>query len=259
MIPSLRHMFSECRVVSFDIFDTLLKRHVKKPTDIFEIVQIQYNKEHGKHLDSFKNDRITAERNARLTAKQEDISLDDIYANLPYSDTEKKELKQIELSLEAIFLASNRRLKNLFEEAQKRGKEIIITSDMYLPHPFLLDILKREGYTGYIKLYLSSKEGLLKSTGNLFKLATTELNCKPKEILHIGDSRRGDFLAPLKLGVKVCPIKTFYQRLTYHPILKEQSLSRNILCSFLNNTIHGDHYFQLGYETLGTLLYGFCH
>ena len=32
-------------VVSFDIFDTLLKRNVKKPTDIFRYMEKKYQKE----------------------------------------------------------------------------------------------------------------------------------------------------------------------------------------------------------------------
>ena len=49
----------EYDVVSFDIFDTLLKRNIKKPTDVFKYMEKKYNKE------GFFNERIEAEKRAR--------------------------------------------------------------------------------------------------------------------------------------------------------------------------------------------------
>ena len=47
-------------VVSFDIFDTLLKRNVEEPTDIFKYVEKKYNRL------GFFDERIEAENKARL-------------------------------------------------------------------------------------------------------------------------------------------------------------------------------------------------
>ena len=73
-------------VVSFDIFDTLLKRNVKKPTDIFRYMEKKYQKE------GFFNERIDAEKRARARAKKE-ITLKKIYEEMNF-DFSKEELER---------------------------------------------------------------------------------------------------------------------------------------------------------------------
>lgn len=47
---------SDVKVISYDIFDTLLKRNVDNPTRVFEII------ENEKSLNSFRENRINAEK-----------------------------------------------------------------------------------------------------------------------------------------------------------------------------------------------------
>lgn len=245
------------KVVSFDIFDTLLKRNVRHPKDVFNIVELRYNETTAEKISGFRKVRAEAEEKARQSATAEDITLEQIYALLPYEKSVSEQLKQLELQAEADALVCNPQLKEVFDCALAEQKTVVIISDMYLPASFLQQILSREGYTGYKKLYVSNEEGLLKSTGNLFRLAMKELGCKPREMLHIGDSKRGDLLAPFKLGIKVRPIATHYNNALYHVDLEEQSLSRNIVYSFINNKSFENRFVQIGYETLGPLLFGF--
>lgn len=56
--------------VSFDIFDTLVKRYVSLPTDVFDIVELRYNSLHGtsnEKIRGFKELRIMP--NLRLEKK----------------------------------------------------------------------------------------------------------------------------------------------------------------------------------------------
>ena len=77
----LKNLIDGHDVISFDIFDTLIKRNCYKPTDIFEIVEIQYNQTNKNNkIQDFKNIRINAEKNARNKNKNsEDITIDEIY------------------------------------------------------------------------------------------------------------------------------------------------------------------------------------
>lgn len=59
--------------MSFDIFDTLLKRDILHPTEVFQILGKQYND------SAFMFKRIEAERNLREQSGKEEITLDDIY------------------------------------------------------------------------------------------------------------------------------------------------------------------------------------
>jgi len=257
MLKRLLRQIDKVDVVSFDIFDTLLKRNVRHPKDVFNLVESKYNAESSVELKDFRSQRVLAECKARENATKEDITLDDIYTNLPYDQETSAKLKTIELEIESIVLKKNDLLKQAFDYAIDQKKNVVIVSDMYLPKDFLERILQREGYSTYNKLYVSNSEGLLKSTGNLFKLVMKEQKCSPRHMLHIGDSKRGDWLAPFKLGIKIFPIATHYKNTLYYDCPKDVPLSQNLVYSFLNNSVFADRYFQIGYETLGPLLFGF--
>lgn len=165
-------------VVSFDIFDTLLKRNVKKPTDIFRYMEKKYQKE------GFFNERIDAEKRARARAKKE-ITLKKIYEEMNF-DFSKEELET-----ESELLIRNDWIMPVYKKAIQ-SKIVIVTSDMYLPEDFIIQILKREKLEGYKKLYLSSAVGKTKSSGadTLFQgLSETGLTPKLQDIRMFGDFR----------------------------------------------------------------------
>ena len=70
----------DIRVVSFDIFDTLLLRPVLSPTDVFRIV----GKRYGFTDHQFVTMRTVAEQEARNNRPfgKDDITLDDIYMQM---------------------------------------------------------------------------------------------------------------------------------------------------------------------------------
>ena len=53
-------------------------------------------------------------------------------------------------------------------------------------------ILKNNGYE-MDRVFVSNEVGLTKATGNLYQYVKSELNVKPKEILHIGDNFWSDY------------------------------------------------------------------
>lgn len=52
---------SKVKIVSFDIFDTLIKRNVRTPQDVFELLEKSFNNEFDKRV-SIKELRIIAEK-----------------------------------------------------------------------------------------------------------------------------------------------------------------------------------------------------
>ena len=85
----------DCRYVSFDIFDTLIKRNCANPTDIFTITEKRFNRQNGDKITGFKKARIEAERYARTLEETGEIGFDAIYDNLNFPHKDK--LKQLEL------------------------------------------------------------------------------------------------------------------------------------------------------------------
>ncbi len=200
----------DVKVISFDIFDTLVYRPTIYPTDIFYLVSKQ-----AKALNIIKKDfyqtRLALEDQARKLYKKnketDEITLDEIYQALEkkhgYSKEIANKLKQIEIDIEVQLIQPSQLVKKLYLLAKEHSKKIIITSDMYLPQNVIEKILENTGYNGYDKLYLSSEVGKNKRSGELFKHILSELKAdiKPDEILHIGDNLQSDIKQAEKCGI----------------------------------------------------------
>lgn len=205
-------MKDQYKIISFDIFDTLVKRPVLNPEDVFEVLinEIPQDiEERNSFIKLRKNAEICARR-AKHAANSncEDITLTEIYQMLEKKFGFSKEtcefFKKKENEIE-IRLANQRNLgKELFEFAQYLGKKVIVVSDMYLEKDTVEAILHKNGYTGYEKLYLSSEDRLLKNTGHLFDyvLEDNKTDAKPSEVIHIGDNHNADFAMPNQKGMK---------------------------------------------------------
>ena len=207
-------------IVSFDIFDTLLKRNVNKPTDVFKYIEKKHNK------TGFCDERIAAEKTARIKKNGIEVTLTDIYAEMPYDFSNE------ELEAEGELLIANDWILPVYKHALK-SKKVIIVSDMYLPEDFICQILEREGISGYERLYLSSSVGKTKHAGDLFELIISELGEKNR-LIHIGNSYRSDYEIPKKYGINAIHIPTNVKKNTFK--LKKGDIEENIINSFLNNT-----------------------
>lgn len=182
-------------VISFDIFDTLIKRKYLFPQDLFEHL--------GRIAEdpSFALKRKKAEKKARKLSKVQDITLDEIYKQLPKYRKYEKEEKLLEISNTFV----NGEIKPLYDKAVKLNKKIIAVSDMYLDKETISSLLKKAGYGHFDKIYISGEYGKTKWTGDLFDIVIKDLKIEPQKILHIGDNYKNDYLIAGKKG-----IKTFY-------------------------------------------------
>lgn len=230
-------------VISFDIFDTLLKRNVSKPTDVFKYMETKYSKV------GFAQTRINAEKKARNQNETGEITLEEIYKEMPYDYSSQEMISESEL------LVGNSAMIKVFRYALDRKKKVIITSDMYLPESFIRSILKREGIDGFDRLFISSTLNKTKHSGKLFDILNKEYD--NLKILHIGDSYYSDYIMPKKKGIFSIHIPTYVDKGTYK--LNGSSIEKNILNTFLNNTLPDkcSDYYRFGYEKFGMFLWGY--
>ncbi len=187
----------EIKIVSFDVFETLIQRPFLKPSDLFNFLSYEYNKNRSSFVD-FKTIRIEAETQCRkkiaLTRPSiEEITLDEIYDEIAAETVIPPEtltrLKELEIHLELKFCQVRKTGKELYDLALESGKKIILCSDMYLPGEAVKEILKKNGYSGYQNLYLSSELKRTKSQKSLFNHIKKDLGLKNgQSILHIGDN-----------------------------------------------------------------------
>ena len=202
----MRIIDPEISVVSFDIFDTLVLRPVYEPVDVFRFMNKHFRglrKEF--RLLEFSQMRVQAEKEARAKfSEQEDITIDQIYqvfkSTFRVSKAIAEEMKQLELEYELKFCYQRKTAKELFDLARYLGKRVIVATDMYLPRKIIKEILSRNGYRGYDKLYISSEIKLAKATGNLFDYIAGDLGVESSEIVHIGDNYFSDYRNALKAG-----------------------------------------------------------
>lgn len=248
--------------VSFDIFDTLVKRNVHKPSDIFKLVAIEYEKRTNKKLPNFENIRIEAELRAKKQNNYEEPNLDDIYKfiNLDENKFNLNLIKQIEINMELIFCQQNINFYPIYKYCLENHKKIVIISDMYLNKKYIRKILQKAQIYKYDYLFLSNDINLNKHNGKIYSYILKELKISPREIIHIGDSKRGDYIQAKLKGIRsiLIPKKTYNENLQEEKKLK-QKLDYNILKMYIENNIDisSNEYYKIGYKVLGPLLYGY--
>lgn len=252
-INRIKEIIDKADIVSFDIFDTLIRRMVKRPCDVFDLVEKKYNLTNFDKVSNFRTNRIKAEKESRLSCDNEEIVFEDIYKHFssPYTHKQLIRLRQIEENIEKDICKCNYQIRDIFEYCEKKKKTIIITSDMYLDEETIKEILKKNNIK-YYKLYLSSSIGKTKSSGSLFKFIIKDLGIIPKELVHIGDNKKSDFFVPKRLGIKSI-LWSNNDRITKK---SKGNITEDIIDSFLNNTkIDSSNTFsRIGFDYFGPLL-----
>ena len=192
-IEMCKKIIDKYEYISFDIFDTLIKRSLPKPSDLFLIVQKIYENKFKVKLEKWKEIRINAEIKARKKAKNEEITIDEIYENIDATkNIDLIKLKKIEQETEINLCERNMQLYEVYKYCKNKNKKILITSDMYLPKEIIEKILQKNGYT-YYKLFISSELKKTKHTSNLYKYILKELEINEKQLVHFGDNINSDY------------------------------------------------------------------
>lgn len=260
------------KVISFDLFDTLLVRPCMQPTDILRLVGLRCGFK-GSYLEM----RRAAEKAARKNADFEEIQYDEIYCNFKkLFDVDAKlveKFKATELEIEEQYLSARRSLKEIYDFACSLDKEIIIVSDIYLPKTFIEKILLRNGFAGYHKIYLSSEYRVMKSSGNLYKTVLADLETEgitPSQILHMGDNEKSDVAIPKTFGIKTIHIPRTNYLVRKNRKLKslydniERRLDNSLIIGFaVNRTFddpfrfyHPDTFFYGSKFSISNMLFG---
>lgn len=182
-------------VVSFDIFDTLLRRNVKRPTDLF----CELERQNG--LAGFHDNRILAERDARRArGRNGEADIFDIYAELaPKYGQDGEAMLQRELAAERNACRADEEMKEVVRILKEKGVRMIAVSDMYLPSDFLRELLSGCGYEGFERVFVSCEHGAGKTGGALQRMVSAELG-ESLRYVHIGDNMGADVQGSRKAG-----------------------------------------------------------
>ena len=254
VLREFKKLIENKKVVSFDIFDTLLVRPFCQPEDLFLYIEMKTNS------CSFRNGRIKAEDFARLqNRKVEEITLDEIYRKI---HPKYKALKEYELATERELVRAYSLGKLLYNEAEKNGKKILFISDTYLSKDFVHSLLNRCGYKKFDNLYVSSETGVTKASGTLFDMVLKNEGIDESEVVHTGDNRFSDFLIPRKKGISsfLIPsqINYFYDQKinSTWDLFKElpMNLALSIHKALIVNQNKKSFFYRLGYTLAAPLV-----
>lgn len=175
-------------LVSFDVFDTLLRRPFLEPTHLFDALASARNK-----LD-FGHSRRWAEEAARHRHTPErDVTLAQIYAILQDDAGQ-------ELAFEEAHIYPRVEITKWLSLARAKGKKVVAVSDMYLPHAFIARLLQMH-HLPVDDLIVSSHDGVAKGDGSSFRLIYQRHGVAYADMLHFGDNPDADFHAPATLGI----------------------------------------------------------
>ena len=200
------------RIISFDVFDSLILRNVYEPTDLFRFLDDDYNKIFATtSYTRFYKMRICAEEVCRkrvfsVHKDYQDVTLDEIYdtiADLYRLDPVRLDkLKKKEIELEHKFCITRKCGKELYDLALYSGKKVICTSDMYLSPKVISEILEENGYSEVAEVYVSSDTRAGKYTGKAYKELPDWTGCTQDQILHIGDNYEVDVNKARENGIE---------------------------------------------------------
>lgn len=250
----LKEKIKNYDIITFDIFDTLIKRDCQSPENVFELID-----EKKTFLrEKFINERYNAEK--KLYKQNLIPTLMEIYENTSLDSRQIEELVKLENEIETDVACANKPIYDIYLECIKAGKKVYAISDMYLSNRVLSNILIKCGYN-IEKIWISAECKCNKASGKLFERFLSDVDCDPANVLHIGDSYKADIEGARKQGIASFLIPRKIDNLTYLKKGKyENYWEKRFLYPFINNHIEfcEARIEKIGYETLGPMVYGFC-
>lgn len=216
-LSSLRRLGSEpCRrLLTIDLFDTLLLRGVKPETARFRaladrLAALNACRDQNVPAAAILEARLQCSRlayqaatpvNSTREARIEDMLKMQLAWLALHPDLQNDFLTH-EVDLEAASLRPNRPLVKLCRSLMQRGLRVAVVSDMYLDAVSLRRLLRHHGLDDFCQtVYVSAEFGVSKASGHLFSLVAEREATPFSAIVHVGDNFRADYLVPRRMGI----------------------------------------------------------
>lgn len=189
----------DIKIISFDIFDTLIRRPVIQPKDIFFLINESVKQ-------NFGVDFIAMRYGAEQELNDPFADIYDIWSyigkkfELPEEIQDK--LMQEEIIGESQMIYRRDAIWSIYQEAIKLNKRVIAVSDMYMPESILRTILDKCGYENIDKIYVSCDCHARKDSGELYSYVLQHEKAAANQVIHIGDNPQSDYRMAQKNGIK---------------------------------------------------------
>lgn len=263
------------KVVTFDIFDTLLTRPLLDADYVKRLLDGEYAR---KGFRGFHNARASHEGAAR-NAKGSDVDIHEIYQSI-FGALGREDIirKEREIDLEINIVRPRTDIIELFNLSRRLGKRVVLASDMFLPRNVIETMLDRCGIGGWDHFYLSCEVGVRKDSGRLYEHILVKENISSDEMLMIGDNERSDFQIPSDMGIRTIHVMKPVNLLRSIPRFADivpDAYSANMGEQFVFGAIASENFSaisfpefsaddmfgsaqQIGYGLLGPIILAFC-
>ena len=263
-MKSAKQIVDECDMISFDLFDTLIKRDVKREEDVFGIIENVLKTMNRPEANGFKNERIAAMNNIYSKHYNREMKLEDIYAEMyGFVDDSIYEIINIEEHVQTEVCTKNIPVVKFLDWCVENGnKRMLIITDTYLPKNVIIQILDKNGLKKYFDddgIYVSSEEGVTKKSGKLFHKIIEKDRYNVAKWVHFGDAIRSDIIIPGKIGLKTVHVNRNINNCVFSIKSERDDYEAQALECFQNNRILeiDGYYHKFGYECMGPIVWGF--
>lgn len=248
-------------VISFDIFDTLIYRPFSAPTDLFYLI--------GQELEFMDFARIRGEIEGSVRwekyEKEEsfEVTLEEIWTAIEKrTGIPAHKGMEVEIRLERELCYANPYMMEVYKLVRNQGKEIVYTSDMYLPSEVLYEILEKNGYDRH-QMFLSCELNKNKGSGELFEHVKEQLG-RDKSFIHIGDNDHADVMRARKAHFATHPVMNPNKKSVLFRAHDLSPIIGGAYRGIVNNRIYCglneySRYYEYGYIYGGLFVLGFCH
>lgn len=243
--------------ISFDVFDTLLRRNIDPPAVIPHAATAWLARRlpelglgHSPH--ELWTRRLRCERLLRQAAAAEgfdgefllsDLIFDLVLGLLPDDSPHPsdpaahaalvsraaalaQEALDHELEIERRATAPVPQMLELFARVRASGKRVAVCSDMYLSPDQIASLLAHHGYNVHdVPIYVSSQQKVNKRSGRLFRHMIETQSVPAARWLHIGDDPSADIRPTRALGVSAIELR-----------LKGEQIRRRMIATYYHRS-----------------------
>lgn len=284
-LRQMEQQLADIRLLSLDIFDTLLFRACAEPTEVFYIAASKAAAQSGIlkpsiSANEFRELRIRAEMEARKkyaasNAIYAEVTLEQIYEQIPASVCVRSRMLQLEMETEQEVCYLNPNVASLLYACKDKGISVALVSDMYVSSGQLAAILTSAGLDlKFIDVLLvSSEHGGSKVNGELFdQLFTHFPGLTGADIMHIGDNLTADIVGAASKQIRTLHYKVIpesfespfhWDFIRHGNMLPELKSLRKLACESLPDGYaklddEERFFYRFGASVIGPFLHGLC-
>ena len=248
----LASRLSKERVLSFNVFGTLLLRKVERPADLFDFIGYELG------VNDYKSVRLEAEQEAKKRG-QADLRTICLILEERYG-IDATRAYETEIKAERVFCRANPYFLRLLSQEECKGKTIVAVCDTYLSSEFIGELLGNCGYH-VDQVIVSCENRCSKAEGALWKIVREQYG--KRGFIHIGDDYEGDIRNCNRAGLHAIGVPNLGLACCVYRDYNPRSAVRSLYSALVSTKLHCcgisyDPFYEHGYAYGGLLVYGFC-